>query len=124
MKRKHTSSLDDLSWRGGVAGDAWLSRSGNTLLVRVFGVPPLFSARFYIRGKRITKYLINFCWLIDGNKICNLINSKRNCTMEEGGKFMLNGVRRWFRVIAESGNRNVCRLKSQMKNKDSTISYA
>lgn len=39
-----TSSLDDLSWRGGVAGDAWLSRSGRTLLVRVPGVPrPLLS---------------------------------------------------------------------------------
>lgn len=39
-----TSSLDDLSWRGGVAGDAWLSRSGKTLLVRVPGVPrPLLS---------------------------------------------------------------------------------
>jgi len=34
-----TSSLDDLSWRGGVAGDAWLSRSGRTLLVLVPGVP-------------------------------------------------------------------------------------
>lgn len=36
-----TSSLADLSWRGGVAGDAWLSRSGRTLLVRWPGVPRL-----------------------------------------------------------------------------------
>lgn len=43
--RIRTSSLEDLSWRGGVAGDAWLNRSGNTLLVRVLGVP-LFSPRF------------------------------------------------------------------------------
>lgn len=35
------SSLADLSWRGGVAGDAWLSRSGRTLLVRWPGVPRL-----------------------------------------------------------------------------------
>lgn len=46
----HTSSLDDLSWRGGVAGDAWLNKSGKTLLVRVFGAP-LFSPRFYNLGK-------------------------------------------------------------------------
>lgn len=44
-----TSSLDDLSCRGGVAGDAWLSRSGRTLLVRVLGVP-LFSPRFCSRS--------------------------------------------------------------------------
>uniref|UniRef100_A0A2M4B350 Putative secreted protein n=1 Tax=Anopheles triannulatus TaxID=58253 RepID=A0A2M4B350_9DIPT len=36
-----TSSLTDLSWLGGVAGDACLSRSGRTLLVRWPGVPRL-----------------------------------------------------------------------------------
>lgn len=41
---KHTSSLEDLSCRGGVAGEAWLNKSGKTLLVRVPGVPrPLLS---------------------------------------------------------------------------------
>lgn len=35
------SSLADLSCRGGVAGDAWLSKSGRTLLVRWPGVPKL-----------------------------------------------------------------------------------
>lgn len=45
MRINLTSSLDDLSWRGGVAGEAWLRRSGKTLLVRVPGVPkpPLLS---------------------------------------------------------------------------------
>lgn len=34
-KHEHTSSLVDLSWRGGVVGwPAWLSRSGRTELVR------------------------------------------------------------------------------------------
>lgn len=44
-----TSSLEDLSCLGGVAGDAWLNKSGNTELVRVPGVPkPLGSPlRFF-----------------------------------------------------------------------------
>lgn len=37
MEVLRTSSLVDRSWRGGVAGDAWLKRSGKTL----FRVPRL-----------------------------------------------------------------------------------
>lgn len=58
FKIKRTSSLVDLSWRGGVAGDAWLNKSGSTLLVRV-PCEPLLSARFYNRTI-LEDYIFNF----------------------------------------------------------------